>query len=255
MSDARRADGRLAGKVALITGGARGQGAEEGALFAAEGATVILTDVLDELGEAAAGAIDGAEYVRLDVRDEAGWAAVVDGVVARHGRLDVLVNNAAIDLVKRLDATTMEEWHRLIDINLTGTFLGMRTAAAAMRAGNHGGSIVNISSVAGLEAVNGHGAYSTTKWAVRGLTKNAALEWGRYGIRVNSVHPGVIETPMVSDTRVMTDPATRAKMERAITLGRFGQPRDIAAMVLFLASDESSYCTGQEFTVDGGIHH
>jgi 3alpha(or 20beta)-hydroxysteroid dehydrogenase len=247
--------GRLDGKVALITGGARGQGADEGALFASEGATVVLADVLDEVGEAAAGTIAGAEYQHLDVRSESEWEAVVTDVVARHGGLDVLVNNAAIDMTKRLDATTLEEWERLVAINQTGVFLGMRTAAAAMTKAGRGGSIVNISSVAGLEAVKGHGAYSATKWAVRGLTKNGALEWGRYGIRVNSVHPGLIETPMTQNERMIADPATRAKMMRAISLGRVGQPRDIATMVLFLASDEASYCTGQEFTVDGGIHH
>ena len=247
--------GRLDGKVALITGGARGQGADEGALFASEGATVVLADVLDDVGEAAAGAIDGAEYQHLDVRSESEWDAVVADVVTRHGGLDVLVNNAAIDMTKRLDATTLEDWDRLVSINQTGVFLGMRTAAAAMMKAGRGGSIVYISSVAGLEAVKGHGAYSATKWAVRGLTKNGALEWGRYGIRVNSVHPGVIETPMTQNERMIADPGTRAKIERAISLGRVGQPRDIATMVLFLASDESSYCTGQEFTVDGGIHH
>ena len=247
--------GRLDGKVALVTGGARGQGAEEGRLFAAEGAKVVLTDVLDAEGAATAAAIDGAEYLRLDVRSETDWQAVVDDVVGRHGALDVLVNNAAIDMVQKLEETTLEEWDRLVAINQTGTFLGMRTAARAMIRLGRGGSIVNISSVAGLEAVKGHGAYSTTKWAVRGLTKTAALEWGRYGIRVNSVHPGVIETPMTADSRIVTDPALRSKMERTITLGRYGQPIDIANMVLFLAGDESSYCTGQEFTVDGGIHH
>jgi 3alpha(or 20beta)-hydroxysteroid dehydrogenase len=247
--------GRLDGRVALITGGARGQGSDEGELFAAEGATVILADVLDDVGRAAAAGIPGAEYVHLDIRSEDGWQAVVDDVVARHGGLDVLVNNAAIDMIKRLDATTLDEWNTIVSINQTGTFLGMRTAALAMMKVGRGGSIVNISSVAGLEAVKGHGAYSTTKWAVRGLTKTAALEWGRYGIRVNSVHPGVIETPMTADTKVIADPTVRAKLERTITLGRVGVPRDIANMVLFLASDESSYCTGQEFTVDGGIHH
>ncbi len=247
--------GRLDGKVALITGGARGQGADEGALFAAEGATVILADVLDDVGRATAAGIDGAEYVHLDIRSEGEWQAVVDDVVARHGGLDVLVNNAAIDMIKRLDATTLDEWNNIVSINQTGTFLGMRTAALAMMKVGRGGSIINISSVAGLEAVKGHGAYSTTKWAVRGLTKTAALEWGRYGIRVNSVHPGVIETPMTADTKVIADPTVRAKLERTITLGRVGVSRDIANMVLFLAGEESSYCTGQEFTVDGGIHH
>ena len=246
--------GRLDGKVALITGGARGQGAEEGRLFASEGATVVLADVLDEEGERTAAEIAGADYRHLDVRSEPEWDRVVADVVSRHGHLDVLVNNAAIDLIKRLDATTMEEWDRVIAINQTGVFLGMRTAAKAMMAAGTGGSIVNISSVAGLQGVTGHGAYTGTKFAVRGLTKVASKEWGRHGIRVNSVHPGLIETPMTADLRAFTDPNTRAKAERNIPLGRMGQPVDIAQMVLFLASDESSYCTGQEFTVDGGVH-
>ena len=246
--------GRLDGKVALITGGARGQGAEEGRLFASEGATVVLADVLDEEGERTAAEIAGADYRHLDVRSEPEWDRVVADVVSRHGHLDVLVNNAAIDLIKRLDATTMEEWDRVIAINQTGVFLGMRTAAKAMMAAGTGGSIVNISSVAGLQGVIGHGAYTGTKFAVRGLTKVASKEWGRHGIRVNSVHPGLIETPMTADLRAFTDPNTRAKAERNIPLGRMGQPVDIAQMVLFLASDESSYCTGQEFTVDGGVH-
>jgi len=246
--------GRLDGKVALITGGARGQGAEEGRLFASEGATVVLADVLDEEGERTAAEIAGADYRHLDVRSEPEWDQVVADVVSRHGHIDVLVNNAAIDLIKRLDATTMEEWDRVIAINQTGVFLGMRTAAKAMMAAGTGGSIVNISSVAGLQGVTGHGAYTGTKFAVRGLTKVASKEWGRHGIRVNSVHPGLIETPMTADLRAFTDPNTRAKAERNIPLGRMGQPLDIAQMVLFLASDESSYCTGQEFTVDGGVH-
>jgi 3alpha(or 20beta)-hydroxysteroid dehydrogenase len=247
--------GRLDGKVALITGGARGQGAEEGRLFAAEGATVVLADVLDEEGEQAAGTIERAEYAHLDVRSEAEWQAVVADVFTRHGRLDALVNNAGVDLIKRLEATTLDDWDRVVAINQTGTFLGMRTVAEALIERQQPGSIVNISSVAGLEGVRGHGAYTATKFAVRGLTKAAAQEWGRYGIRVNSVHPGLIETPMTAGLRAFNDPDTRARAERNIPLGRVGQALDIAHMVLFLASDESSYCTGQEFTVDGGVHH
>ena len=247
--------GRLEGKVALITGGARGQGAEEGRLFAAEGATVVLTDVLDDEGTAtAAGIGSAASYRHLDVRSESEWEAVVDAVVTEHGRLDVLVNNAGIDLVRKLDATTLEEFERVVSINLTGTFLGMRTAARAMTKAGSGGSIVNISSVAGLQAVANHGAYSGTKFAVTGLTRTAALEWGRHGIRVNSVHPGLIETPMTAGMRAFTDATVRAKAERNIPLGRMGQSADIANMVLFLASDDSSYCTGQAFVVDGGVH-
>jgi 3alpha(or 20beta)-hydroxysteroid dehydrogenase len=246
--------GRLDGKVALITGGARGQGAEEGRLFTAEGARVILADVLDEDGERTAAGLDGAEFRHLDVRSEPEWEAVVGEVIDRHGQLDVLVNNAAIDLIRRLEATTLEEWDRIVSINQTGVFLGMRTVARALIAAGRGGSIVNISSVAGLQGVPGHGAYVGTKFAVRGLTKVASQEWGRHGIRVNSVHPGLIETPMTADLRAFNDPDTRKRAERNIPLGRVGQPLDIANMVLFLASDESAYCSGQEFTVDGGVH-
>lgn len=246
--------GRLDGKVALITGGARGQGAEEGRLFTAEGATVVLTDVLDDEGERTAGEIDNAEYLHLDVRSEEEWNVVVGDVVDRHGRIDVLVNNAGIDLIKKLEATSLEEWERIISINQTGVFLGMKTVANSMISQGNGGSIVNISSVAGLQGVYGHGAYVGTKFAVRGLTKVAAQEWGRHGIRVNSVHPGLIETPMTSDMRAFTDDDARKKAEKNIPLGRMGQSIDIANMVLFLASSESDYCTGQEYTVDGGVH-
>lgn len=247
--------GRLDGKIAIITGAARGQGAEEARLFVAEGATVVLTDVLDEDGERTAAGLERAEYLHLDVRSESEWQQVVDGTVARHGRVDILVNNAAIDLDRRFEATSVEEFERVVAINQTGVFLGMRTVANAMITAGHGGSIINISSVAGLEAVRGRAAYGASKWAVRGMTKVAALEWGKRGIRVNSVHPGLIETPMTAEQRAFTDPEVRAKAERAIPIGRMGQPIDIANMVLFLASDESSYCTGQEFTVDGGVHH
>ena len=246
--------GRLAGKVAIITGAARGQGAEEARLFTQEGATVILTDVLDEEGERTAAEIDRAVYRRLDVRSEPEWEAVVAEVMETHGRIDVLVNNAGIDLVKKLAATSLEEFERVVAINQTGTFLGMRTVANAMIGVEQPCSIVNISSVAGLEGVANHGAYSGTKFAVTGMTKAAAKEWGRHGIRVNSVHPGLIETPMTENLRPFRDSDVRAKAENAIPLRRMGQSIDIARMVLFLASDESDYCTGQAFTVDGGVH-
>ncbi|MEL7155792.1 MAG: glucose 1-dehydrogenase [Actinomycetota bacterium] len=247
-------DGRLAGKVAMITGGARGQGAVEGELFAAQGATVILTDILDAEGEATAAAIDGAHYLRLDVSSEEEWETVVAGIMADHGRIDVLVNNAGVDLAKKMVDTTLDDYERLYAINQRGVFLGMRTVARALIQAEHGGSIINISSVAGLEGVMNRVAYSATKWAVTGMSSAAAKELGRYGIRVNSVHPGLIETPMTADQRAITDAEIRAKMERRIPLGRIGQSADIANMVLFLASDESDYCTGQTFTVDGGIH-
>jgi 3alpha(or 20beta)-hydroxysteroid dehydrogenase len=247
--------GRLDGKVVIITGGARGQGAEEARLFSAEGATVVVTDVLDEVGTACAAAIPRATYRRLDVRSETGWEQTVAAVVSLHGRVDVLVNNAGIDLARRFELTTLEEFERVVAINQTGVFLGMRTVGRAMIAAGTGGSIINVSSVAGMEAVKGRAAYGSTKWAVRGMTKVGALEWGEHGIRVNSIHPGFIETPMTADLRAFKDPATRARAEQVVSLKRMGQPIDIAWMALFLASDESSYCTGQEFVVDGGVHH
>ena len=246
--------GRLDGKVALITGGARGQGAEEGRLFAAEGATVILTDVLDDEGQATADAIDGATYHHLDVTSESDWQVVVNKVMAEHGRLDVLVNNAGIDFIKKLLATTLDDFERIVAINYRGTFLGMRTVAEALTNAELPGSIINVSSVAGLQGLANHAVYSSSKFAVTGLTKAAAKEWGRYGIRVNSVHPGFIETPMTADQRPFTDPDMRSRVEHSIPLRRVGQSEDIATMVLFLASEESSYCTGQAFIVDGGVH-
>ena len=247
--------GRLDGKVAVITGGARGQGAEEGRLFAAQGATVVLTDVLDDEGAVTVAGIVGAQYRHLDVRSEDECQTTIDAVLAAHGRVDVLVNNAGVDLAKRFELTTLDDWHRIVAINQTGVFLGMRTVARAMIAAGRGGSIVNISSVAGMEGVRGRAAYGSTKWAVRGITKVGAIEWGDRGIRVNSIHPGMIETPMTAQSRAFTDAEVRVRAERAIPLGRMGQSIDIANMALFLASDESAYCTGQEFVVDGGVHH
>ncbi|MGY9082597.1 MAG: SDR family NAD(P)-dependent oxidoreductase [Acidimicrobiales bacterium] len=246
--------GRLDAKVAVITGGARGMGAEEAQLFAAEGATVVLADVLDTDGQATAAKIDQASYHHLDVRAEDQWQAIVDQVMADHGRIDVLVNNAGVDLVKKLLATTIEDFERVTDINLRGTFLGMRTVADAMIKAELPCSIVNVSSVAGLQGVANHGVYSASKFGVTGITKAAAKEWGRYGIRVNSIHPGIIETPMTADMRSFTDPEVRQRVERTIPLRRMGQARDIANMALFLASDDSDYCSGQAYIVDGGVH-
>jgi 3alpha(or 20beta)-hydroxysteroid dehydrogenase len=246
--------GRLDGKVALISGGARGQGAEEGRLFAAEGATVVLADILDELGTQTAAIIEGASYVHLDVRSEDEWNAVVGGIVEQHGRLDIMVNNAAIDLERSLVDTSLDEWNQVLAVNQTGVFLGSRTAARAMITAGHGGSIINISSVAGIEGLKLHTAYGATKWALRGMTRTAAQELGKFGIRVNSVHPGIIETEFTAELKSFKDPATRAKMERGIALRRYGRTDDVAKLVLFLASDEAGYCTGQEYLVDGGIH-
>ena len=241
--------GELDGRVALVTGGARGQGAAEAKLFTEAGATVVITDVLDEQGEKVAGEL-GAEYQHLDVTSEAEWDAVVADTISRHGRLDVLMNNAGIFESARLLNTSTELWDRMVAINQTGVFLGMRTASAAMIEAGNGGSIINTSSVAGLEGVFGSTAYGATKWAVTGMTKIAAKELGKDNIRVNSIHPGVILTEMV-DGFV---PGNEEKLLRQQPIKRLGTAEDIADMALFLASDRSSYCTGQSFTVDGGVH-
>jgi 3alpha(or 20beta)-hydroxysteroid dehydrogenase len=243
--------GRLDGKVAIITGAARGQGAAEAALFAAEGATVVSTDVLVEEGERAAGEV-GVEFLTHDISSEEGWESVIGYVVARYGRLDILVNNAAILQWGRIVNTSLEDYERIVTVNQTGTFLGLKYGGQAMIDAGNGGSIVNLSSIAGLEGQFGTVGYTASKWAVRGMTKVAAKEFGKSGIRVNSVHPGFIETPMVESSTILTRPETRARAERRIPLGRLGQPEDIAKLVLFLASDDSAYCSGQEFICDGG---
>lgn len=246
----------LSGKVALISGGgrARGQGAAEGRVLTAAGMKVILADVVDEEGERTAGSIEGAEYVHLDVTSEEAWDAVVADVVERYGRLDVVVNNAGIARMGRLVNATMEDWNQTIAVNQTGVFLGMRAGARAMIEAGYGGSIVNISSIAGMEGLFGSTAYAASKWAVRGITKVASKELGRYGIRVNSVHPGFIETDMLAQGGFDDDPTQREKMARSVPLRRVGRPEDIANMVRYLASDAASYVTGQEFVVDGGVH-
>ena len=244
----------LAGKVALITGGARtkGQGAAEGRLFASRGATVVLADVLDEEGERTAGEIERAEYAHLDVTSEQEWDDVVADVMGRHGRLDVLVNNAGIALMGRLVNTTVDDWNLTMAVNQTGVFLGMRAGARAMIEAGDGGAIGNISSGAGMEGLFGSTAYGASKWAVRGMTKVAAKELGRHGIRVNSVHPGFIDTDMLAQGNF--DDEQRARMARSAPVGRIGVPDDIANMVLYLVTDAAGFVTGQEFVVDGGWH-
>ena len=248
MTNITSGGGRLAGKTALITGGARGQGEAEARLFAAQGATVMVTDVLEEqLAEVVAGIGTSARGMRHDVASEDDWAAAVAATLDAFGRLDVLVNNAAIYRVGPIEEERLDDFNRILSVNLAGTFLGIRAAIPAMRAGG-GGSIINISSVAGLEGFAGHAAYGSSKWAVRGLTKVAALELGTHGIRVNSIHPGAIDTPMIA-------PYVRAGVDRgaAYPIARVGVPADVASLALFLASDESSYITGAEMIVDGGL--
>ena len=241
--------GELDGRVALVTGGARGQGASEARLFAREGATVVISDVLDEQGEKTASAL-GCQYLHLDVTSESEWESVVTDTIGRHGQLDILMNNAGIFQGAQLVNTSTDLWNRTVAINQTGVFLGMRTAARAMIEVGNGGSIINTSSIAGLEGGFGATAYGATKWAVTGMTKTAAKELGKYEIRVNSIHPGVILTEMI-DHLVK---GNEEKMASRQPIRRLGEPEDIAQMALFLASDRSSYCTGQAFTVDGGMH-
>lgn len=236
--------GRLSGKVALISGGARGMGAAHARALVAEDARVVLGDVLDEEGTTVAKELgDAATYVHLDVREPDEWQSAVAEAVQRYGALNVLVNNAGIANGNLLVDFDLAEWQRIIDINLTGTFLGMRAATPAMiEAG--GGSIINISSVEGMRGSPGLHGYVASKFAVRGLTKSTALELAQYKIRVNSVHPGLITTPMTEGI-----PAEFLQ----IPLGRAAEASEVAALITFLASDESSYSTGAEFVIDGGL--
>jgi 3alpha(or 20beta)-hydroxysteroid dehydrogenase len=242
--------GRLEGTVALITGGAKGQGAAEAALFRAEGATVWIADVDDERGRATAAALD-VSYRHLDVRDEDAWTALVEEVVATDGRLDSLVNNAGTFTYGRLRETTVDEFTRQFEVNQLGVFLGMRAAAVPMVEAQRG-SIVNISSTAGLVGMANGVGYVATKWAVRGMTKAIAVELGRHGVRVNSIHPGAIDTELLYENPVMRR-EDMTPVLRSIPLRRLAQPSEVATLALFLASDEASYCTGGEYAVDGGV--
>lgn len=244
--------GRLSGKVALITGAARGQGAAEARLFASEGAKVVLTDVLDDEGEVVAKEIGSAAlYRHHDVTDEASWAAAVAATREAFGRLDVLVNNAGIFRITPLEATSADAYMEIIRVNQLGVFLGLKAVAGAMRDAG-GGSIVNISSIAGLRGSPGTIAYSASKWAVRGMTKCAALELAPFKIRVNSVHPGIIDTPMLQDLMI-TDEAARSAVASRIPLHEVATAEQVSRLALWLASDESDHSTGSEFVVDGGI--
>jgi len=238
---------RLDGKVTLITGGARGQGAAEAALFASEGAQVFVTDVLEAEGEATAAAV-GGRFRRHDVTSEQDWDDVVRWVLDTAGRLDVLVNNAGIFRVVPMTRTSVELWHQIMDVNALGVFLGMRAASVPMTA-QRSGSIVNISSIAGMRGAGTAFAYGASKWAVRGMTKAAAQELSPHGVRVNSVHPGIIDTEMI---REIGD-NWREQLVPRIPLGRPATAADVARLVLFLASDDSSYCSGHEYLVDGAM--
>ncbi len=239
---------RLDGKICLITGGARGMGAAEARVFAAEGAKVWIADILDEQGETTAKEIGGV-YRRFDVRDEESWQSLVAEITQSDGRVDVLVNNAGIFRTAKLQETELSDFKALMEVNCEGVFLGLKHVGKVM-IGSGGGSIINISSVAGLSGVVNSFAYGTSKWAVRGMTKSAALEYARYGIRVNSIHPGFIDTEMMQQ---VGDNIRLERMLKTVPMRRPAAPDEVAKLALFLASDESSYSTGSEFIVDGGV--
>ena len=247
--------GRLDGKVALISGGARGQGALEAELFAAEGASVVFGDVLDDEGRQVERRITeaggNAVYVHLDVTSDAEWADAVHTAEASFGKLDVLVNNAGIANADSIEDTTEELWDRIMQVNSKGVFLGTRKVLPAMRRAG-GGSIINVSSIAGIlgRALTGS-AYSASKGAVRTFTKTTAIQHASEGIRCNSIHPGPVDTPMLSG--ISDTPEILRQRTDEVPLGRLGQSPDIAYGALYLASDESAWITGIELIIDGGI--
>ena len=245
---------RLANKVALISGGARGMGASEARLFAREGARVVIGDILEAEGRAVEADIraKGGEalFVRLDVTDEADWERSVARTIERFGKLDILVNNAGVSALGRIEDTTAKDWDHVMDVNAKGVFLGTRAVIPAMRQAG-GGSIVNISSQLGLVGTdNSSPQYQASKGAVRLLTKATAIQYAREGIRANSVHPGPIVTAMTERRRA--DPELYQRMLSRIPLGRFGEADEVAYGVLYLASDESAFVTGSELVIDGG---
>lgn len=239
---------RLNDKVVIVTGAAQGMGASHARLFIEEGAKVVLTDLNAEKGQALAVELGAdALFVTQDVTSEEGWKDVIEAAEKRFGRIDVLVNNAGITMAKSILDTSLADYRRILEINQVSVFLGMKAVIGSMKKAG-GGSIVNISSINGL--VGGAIGYTDSKFAVRGMTKAAAIECAAYGIRVNSVHPGVIETPMVGqgDTKAAVE-----EFAKSIPLKRIATSEEVSQLVLFLASDDSSYSTGSEFVVDGGL--
>jgi cyclopentanol dehydrogenase len=245
--------GRLDGKVALISGGARGQGAVEARMFCDEGAKVVMGDILDDEGDGLEKQLRAegfdATYVHLDVTNAEDWRNAIETTERRHGLLNVLVNNAGILIRKSIEETTEEDWDRIMAVNVKGVFLGTKAAVPAMRRGG-GGSIVNISSTAGIVAGTSSAAYIATKGAVRLFTKATAIQFVGDNIRCNSVHPGPIETEMIAEMKA--DEAVWSRRMQLLPMRRAGVPEEIAYGVLFLASDESSYMTGSELVIDGG---
>ncbi|AQA03391.1 3-alpha-hydroxysteroid dehydrogenase [Mycobacterium sp. MS1601] len=236
--------GRVDGKVVLISGGAQGMGASHAKMLVDEGAKVVIGDILDEKGEALAAELgDSARYVHLDVTEAEQWDAAVKTAVDTYGSLTALVNNAGIVALGKIGKFDMAKWQKVIDVNLTGTFLGMQAVVEQLKAAG-GGSIINVSSIEGLRGAPMVHPYVASKWAVRGLAKSAALELGPFNIRVNSVHPGFIRTPM---TKHFPDDMVTAP------LGRPGKSEEVSTFIVFLVSDESSFSTGSEFVMDGGL--
>ncbi|MFC4115956.1 glucose 1-dehydrogenase [Nonomuraea zeae] len=242
--------GLLDGKVALITGGARGMGAAHVRLFLEEGAQVVFGDVLDEEGKALAEE-SGATYVHHDVTSLQDWGRAVTTATELHGKLDVLVNNAGILKFRRILDMSPEDFDRVIDVNLKGTWLGIKSVIEPMKAAGRG-AIVNISSIEGFIGAEGLSAYSASKFGIRGVTKSAARELARFKIRVNSVHPGAISTSMAMDPEMMQE-VDADTFVKSMVIKRFAKPVEVSHVVAFLASDRTSYCTGSEFTIDGGL--
>lgn len=243
---------RLKGKVAIVTGAARGMGAAEARRLAQDGACVVVADILDEEGKRTADQIGkSAIYVHLDVRSEAGWAGAVATAVSSFGRLDILVNNAGVQIVTPLMESSAEQFRQINEVNLIGPFLGIKAVVPKMiEAG--AGSIINIASIAGLRGSPGMGFYAASKHGLLGFTKTVAAELGLLGIRVNAVCPGTINTTMLKEVGDQAHVDLNKEMANVVPLRRVGQPEDMAGIVAFLASDDSSYCNGAEFVVDGG---
>ena len=243
--------GRLDGKVALISGAARGQGEAEAVRFVGEGAKVVCGDVLDDLGAKVVADLGAdAAYCHLDVTQQAEWDQAVRTTLDRFGRLDVLVNNAGILRLGSLEDMSLDEYMQIVNVNQVGCFLGMKAVIPTMKAARSG-SIINTSSTSGFAGMPLLGAYTATKFAIRGMTKVAAMELGHYGIRVNSVHPGGMDTAMTDMPEF--DHLDKDAAYGAQPIPRIGRPIEVAHLMVFLASDESSYCTGSEYLVDGGF--
>jgi 3alpha(or 20beta)-hydroxysteroid dehydrogenase len=246
--------GKLDGKVAVITGGSRGQGASHVRMFVEEGAKVVFTDILEDEGETLTKDLgDNVKFVKHDVRNEEEWKQVIDVAESSFGPVNILINNAGIYISRKIENHSEEEFRKVIDTNLFSVFLGMKTVISSMKKAG-GGSIINVSSINGLRGMVASAAYDSSKFAIRGITKTAALEFAEYGIRVNSVHPGAIQTPMIE-----VDVADEGTVDNAsgtidkTPLKRVGQPEEVSKLMVFLASDDSSYSTGSEFVLDGGV--